>query len=301
MQNKLNGLEFSENTKISGQELLFDRSKVILKKITCSDIPEKFYEDGYTIIDNVKNKEEAEKLMENFISNINERKLPLYAEFMNKIQLAKVDLIPVCKDILPRSFQALHFDMGQPIISESNQTMYILLALYKPKNSKPSLAKTRVVSIKKLLSRKKFGDEKMIEKKLINYAKNHGDGWKKPCRVNTFRLACFARVLDAITGENKLAEEIDYTTGQWFNQNNKQDGLENEKRFFSAYGLNLKSAEEQINVKPGQLLIVDNMRCVHGRVGPRNPKEIYQFLFGVKSVSSTTINSFRKWLASQFS
>ena len=294
-------LEYSQNTRISGQDLLFDSSNVIVKNSDDSLISQEFYDEGYTLINNIENVEEARKFLEKFISSIDNRKLPLYSRFINKIQLAKVDLIPVCHDIVPRTFQALHFDMGQPIISTSTQSMYVLLALYKPKTSNESSAKTRIVSIKKILSQRKFHEKNLIEERLINYAKDHGDGWREPNIVNTLRLACFARIIDAVTGRNELVDEIDNTTGQWFDYEGNSDGFTKEKSFFSEYGFNLELAEEQINVKPSQLLIVDNMRCVHGRIGLRNPEEIYQFLFGIKSATSIMIDSFRKWLVEQFS
>lgn len=289
-------LEFSENTRMSGQELLFDTSKMISQQLGTFNIPDDFYENGYALIDNIDDVHAAQAPLEQFIASIDHKRLPLYAQFIHKIQLAKVDLIPVCHDIVPRTFQALHFDMGQPLISSSNQTMYLILALYKPKTSVPSEAKTRVVAIGKLLAQRTFGDP---EQRLIDYVKQHGDGWKEPMVVNTLRLGCFARILDAVTGRNELINDIDKTTGQWFDYGNA-GAFAREKDFFSACGLDLEKAEEQINVQPGQLLIVDNMRCVHGRIGPRKPKEIYQFLFGVKSATPAMIDEFRKWLVHQF-
>jgi len=294
-----NDLEYSRNTLVSGQELLFDSSKIIVRNHRGHSISQDFYEEGYVLINDIPNVNEARTFLEAFISSIDDKRLPLYSEFINKIQLAKVNLIPICHDIVPRIFQALHFDMGQPIISESNQSMYVLLALYKPKTGKESSARTRVVSVKKLLSQKKLNDKNLVEERLINYARNHGDGWTEPNVVNTLRLACFGRVIDAMMGRNKLIDEIDYTTGQWFDYGNNSDGFSKEKLFFSECGFNLELAEEQINVKPGQLLIIDNMRCIHGRIGPRNPKEIYQFLFGVRSATPTMIADFREWLVGQ--
>ncbi len=287
-------LEYSQNTHISGQNLLFDSSKKINRSKKYK-MPQEFYNQGYVLIKNIKNLKEAQTILEKYISAINPKELPLYSKFINKIQLAKVDLIPVCHDIVPRTFQALHFDMGQPIISKSTQSMYVILALYKPKNSTPSSAKTRIVNVKNILSQQRCKNKKLTEKRLINYVQNHGDGWTKPDRVNTLRLACFARIIDAITQRHQLINEIDNTTGQWFEYKDNSDGFTKEKLFFSKCGFNLELVEQQINIKQKQLLIINNMRCIHGRIGPRKPKEIYQFLYGVKSATPSMINDFRKW------
>jgi hypothetical protein len=67
------------------------------------------------------------------------------------------------------------------------------------------------------------------------------------------------------------------------------------------HGLDIKCCEEQIEIKPGELLIVDNIRAVHGRIGPRNPKEIYQFLFGIERVTPQEIAEFRRYIVNQLS
>lgn len=294
-------LEFSQNTKFSGQELLFEKTKPIISKQGHYSIPQSFYKLGYTVLEGLPSVTHASHTLSSFISSIDIRRLPLFSCFVNKIQLAKLDMIPVCADIIPRKFQALHFDMGQPIVSPSTQTMYVILALYKPIDSEISLAETRMVSIEKLLSQKKFGSKTIIGRRLTTYVKKHGDGWKQPTMVNTFRLSCFARILDAVTNRNELIDDIDNTTGQWFDYSSEANSLINEQSFYFQCGLDLTQVEARVALKPGQLLIIDNMRCVHGRFGPRKSQEVYQFLFGVKSATPQMIDTYREWLVRQFS
>jgi hypothetical protein len=80
-----------------------------------------------------------------------------------------------------------------------------------------------------------------------------------------------------------------------------EERLELEYEFFRKHGLDIKCCEEQIEIKPGELLIVDNIRAVHGRIGPRNPKEIYQFLFGIERVTPQEIAEFRRYIVNQLS
>src|SRR5262249_10604377 len=136
--------------------------------------------------------------------------------------------------------------------------------------------------------------------------KAYGDGWSKPFPVNTYRLASFARVLDAACGEHQLIQFIDHSTAEWFKSDydifngDKKSGLASEYVFYKDCGISLEAVEEQICIQPGQLLIIDNMRAVHGRVGSRHPREIVQFLYGAKSVSPSQIDVFRRYLAGLF-
>ena len=300
---KQNHLEFSKNEGRTKQNLLFDESPFIYslkKEDFCVD--DRFYSDGYTLQGNINSYKEALSFLERFIANINTDKLPLYSRFLPRIQLAKVDKIPVCQSLIKTTFQALHFDMGQPIISESSQTMYLIIALYCTTSAESLVAKTRVVSLKKLLSQKKYGDKEFIEKNLIDYVKKYGDGWTSPDVVNTLRISCFARILDAVSGLNKLTDQTDKTTGEWFlyeDADNDLIGLEREYEFYRKCGFDLEKAEEQILLKPGELLIIDNMRAVHGRIGKRRPEEIYQFMFGVKSAQHEDIDLFRNYLVDE--
>src|SRR5579862_8971118 len=104
------------------QKLLFDDSNNIkLAKNRNFALPESFYQNGYGIVEKVKDPQEAYATLEQVISHINAQRLPLFSHFASHIQLAKADLIPVCDDVVESSFQVLHLDMGQPIISKKPQ------------------------------------------------------------------------------------------------------------------------------------------------------------------------------------
>src|SRR3989338_1447997 len=237
------------------------------------------------------------------VEHIDTERLPLFGRFAGRIHLAQEHLIPVCKDIIQTSFQALHFDMGQPIVSDSTQTMQLLIGLYCPHETVSVSARTRVVSLRALLSQRSWGDREDLEQKLLAYVRAYGDGWHEPEPVNTFRLACFARVLDAVTGTTDMADQIDKTTGQWFRDlvhNDGNVGLETEYAFYRKRGLHVATVERQICVQPGQLLAIDNTRAVHGRIGRRKAREIYQYLYGVQSATPEDIDAFRESLISEF-
>lgn len=303
--NYSNHLEFSKNEGKTKQKLLFDETQCVASLYSNCEliIPQSFYSDGFIVLDNMDSYNEAQRTLEKFIANIDTRKLPIYSRFLPRIKLAKVDRIPICQDLVKATFQALHYDMGQPIISDSTQTMYLIISLYCPKDVVFTKAKTRVARIKKLLSQKEWGGNKVLEKKLIDYVKNYGDGWTYPDAVNTMRISCFARIIDAVSGLNELTGDIDKTTGQWFQYEeniNDETGIKNEYEFYKKCGIDLRKAEEQIKLEPGQLLIIDNLRTVHGRIGKRKPQELYQFMYGIKNATPEDIDIFREYLLSEF-
>lgn len=293
-------LEFSADTKISGQNLLFDESPRIANVHAPSAESRAFDEHGFVLVKDVRNLNEACAVIERLIGSMEPARVPLHTAYRGHMQLAKVDLIPVCHDIVPRTFQALHFDMGQPLVPDWSQSIYLVLALFRPPDSQPSIAETRVVHLPRLLAQRTFGPRPLVQERLIDYVRRFGDGWVEPQAVNTLRLACFARFLDAVTGRHELTGCVDYTTGQWFSETGR-DAETAEAEYYSACGLDIRAAEERIRVGPGELLIVDNIRCVHGRVGPRVPREIYQLLYGVKSASPSMIEAGRDWIVEQLS
>lgn len=278
------------------QYLLFDTSPKIQQNPT-QTIPESFYSQGYCLIDSVQNPGD---FLHAFISSLNTEKLPLFKHNLSEMQLAKHDLLPVCEDIVQTGFQALHYDMGQPFLAEQDQTLYTISALYRPKETPANpKAKTRLVSLETLLSQKSFGDIDTLKEQFLEYIQNHGDGWLRPEPHNTHRLACFARVVDAISGMNKLTKQIDTMIGQVFEYDENLDGLagyRQEKNFFKQAGLDLEAAEEQIEILPGQMLIFDNLRVVHGRIGERKARELENFIYGIEKAAKHDINTYADWL-----
>src|SRR5258706_905409 len=274
---------------IGGQKLLFNETKFILSsKKNKLEIPQSFYSKGYILLDNIKSIEDARKTTETFIANINSAKLPFLHSLLPKIQLAKADLIPVCGDSVTTDFQGLHFDMGQPFFSQEAQDMYLMIGLFLPCDRKATKAKTRDLSLEGLFNNKKL-NVNQVEEKIVKYVKKHGDGWND---VNTYRVSCLARLIDAISGTRDLASYRDKTMAQWF-----EGDITKEYEFYKLRGFDLGKIEEQIQLKPGQLLMLDNTTAADGRVVKRKMQEMYQMMFGVKGVSPNEINNFRSTVA----
>jgi hypothetical protein len=280
------------------QSLLFDKTRSLENATTKQmPIPLEYYERGWAVIDGIADALEAVEVQEDFVRSIDPLKLPLQASLASRIKLAKADQIPVCDDIVATSFQVLHFDMGQPFVESKDQLLVTHVGIYLPKDTSHNVtARTRVVELEGLL--KDFGlAADAIENKVMTYAYQHGDGW---AGHNTFRLACFARFIDALSDTYELASEIDKTVGQWFQNDQKLDAArayEQEAAFYKRHGVDLKQKERQIKLKPGQLLILDNMRVVHGRIGTRKAKELYNFMFGIRTATPDDIVALRSHVA----
>lgn len=302
--NSIEILDFCRSSASASQKLLFDETPVIREAADRDfEIPASLYQRGFALFHHVDTPTHAREIVSSVLAHLDPARWPLLSNFRNRMQLAKIDRIPVCDDIVARSYQALHYDMGIPLVSDAKQTVYLFVALYCPRDSVPGKACTRVVFVPELLGQRKWDHASAIESRILTYTRKHGDGWFSPQRTNTLRLACFARVLDAVTQRYELTHFVDKTTGDWFSDEPTQDGLtslEREAAFFRRCGLDLWKAETRVRLAPGDLLLVDNVRAVHGRIGWRRRAEIYQMLFGVPSASPQDIDALRNTVVSCF-
>ena len=58
------------------------------------------------------------------------------------------------------------------------------------------------------------------------------------------------------------------------------ESLEHERTHFAERGLDLDAVEERVLLRPGELLLLDNLTTAHGRLGRRQPLELHQLCFG---------------------
>jgi hypothetical protein len=62
------------------------------------------------------------------------------------------------------------------------------------------------------------------------------------------------------------------------------DSVAEEGEFFASRNLHLDQAEVSIRLRPGQLLIFDNLALAHGRRGRRELREVHQWMFGYRQL-----------------
>ena len=199
----------------------------------------------------------------------------------------------------PNSFLALHFDFGHALFPLAPADVHLFVALYLPPSSAGVSAATRVVSIEDIGSQRHWGSRVDIEERLWSYARSHGSSWDWDGDSGN-RTSCFARVLDALRPPHRLTNFRTTPHEYWYEVS--QAGHEfgapsDEAAFYASCGVALETIEQHFVVQPGQLLILNNVRTVHGRYGVRRPEELYQFLLGVRHVHPKKAVLIREWLA----
>ena len=218
--------------------------------------------------------------------------LPLLLPFKDAIKLGKEDHIPhsSCQDAVDSHFIAFHLEMGIPIIPVEDETrMFTYLCLYLPATTPQSRAKTRLLPLKGLF--KKFPD---FPENLFHYVQEVGDGWKE---YNSGRISCLGRFVDAALGKKELTYMRDFRIAEWFQANSGREwvpGRSTELSYYKKAGLDLLALEHLVHLQPGDLLIIDNTRVAHGKLGKRNAEELYQLQYGVESMTRTEVETFSR-------
>lgn len=281
----------------NNQRLLFDTTRLVREAGRIA-VPAHYYRHGWAILDGlVANEFEAIKRQEDFINSLDGTRLPLHRRFHDRLQLAKADQIPVCDDVVASSFQILHFDMGHPFLESDNQLFVSHVGIYLPKATDHAVtARTRLVELDGLLGHLGLAAPE-VAAKVMAYVREHGDGWTDH---NTYRLACFARFIDALSPWHELEDQTDKTVGQWFQNEDRLDATgahAREAAFYAKHGVDLGKLEHQVALEPGQLLILDNTRVVHGRIGTRRTKELFNFMFGIEAITREDIAAVREYIS----
>jgi hypothetical protein len=287
------------------QKLLFDLTPVSQGFSDGLDTSA-FIKDGYVVLDGMQNEFDAIERCYEVASSLRSAQL-FYSEHLPLLQLSKADLIPTCLPFVEGGFQALHFDYGLPLLpvdEDAYKSLDIIAALYYPHSAqKGSGAATRIVQLSKIADQVK-GRFKDVENKIMHYVGHYGDGWIKPAPYNTKRISIFARLLDACSDDSVFSTQIEAHSQSFFlpegdvrHEEFPRLQLEMEQQYYKGFGIDLSAVEERIVLKPGQLLLIDNIRCVHGRIGYRNSKELWQFLYSLKEAPDQLIARVRKYVA----
>jgi len=271
------------------QKLLFDLAKPLTEPNPV-EVPEDYYENGWTVIDDMSNEFEALSIQEDLIRSIDVTRLPLYARFRDRIQLAKADQIPVCAPVVATSLQVQHFDMGHPFTETADPIFISHAGVYRsPSKQEPQTARTRVLPLAGLVTL----SAAEADRRLAEYAAFHGDGWPGH---NSGRINAGVRLIDALSDKPELQADIDKPVDQWFGDDivDEDVAFEREAAFYAKHGIDLARLESRVALKPGQLLFMDNARVLHGRIGKRATKEVFNFMFGIEAIEPQDIQALRQ-------
>ncbi len=190
-----------------------------------------------------------------------------------------------------RDFQTLHFDFGVPLRPLRDQDVARYTALFIPRSAVRVSAVTRLVPLNALLGQRRWPDRGTLLENLIAYGESHG-AWDD---ADGYCEGSLARVVEAAANAPRLPSvksTPDFLCGMEF------DHLAGELSFFDRLGLYVEAVQVEVPLRPGDLLVFDNLALAHGRRGSRRPGELHQRVYGHRSLSPAAQCALRdRWLA----
>jgi hypothetical protein len=194
----------------------------------------------------------------------NERPLAIVGDFV----LAPVGGPP------SREFQTLHFDFGLPLVPVVATDVARFTALHIRSGAPPNDAVTRLVPLRRLLAGRLWPELDGLIERFAAYGRTHG-AWDDAAGYTEGSLA---RVIEAAVGGSPVLPSV--KTEREFLCGSEFASVGDELEFFSERGLGLETVEIDVCLRPGELLIFDNLMLAHGRRGIRRPGELHQRVFG---------------------
>jgi Taurine catabolism dioxygenase TauD, TfdA family len=176
-----------------------------------------------------------------------------------------------------RDFQTLHFDFGLPLHPQRNQDVASYTALSIPRSAGGVTAVTRLVPLEALLGQRRWPDQATLLGNLMAYGESHG-AWDDE---DGYSEGSLARVVEAAAGTSQLPS-VKSTPG--FLCGMEFDTLAAELTFFACLELNVAAVQVEVPLRPGDLLVFDNLALAHGRRGRRRPGELHQRVYGHRSL-----------------
>jgi hypothetical protein len=192
-----------------------------------------------------------------------------------------------------RDFQTLHFDFGLPLRPQQDQDVARYTALFIPRSAVGVTAFTRLVPLEALLRQRRWPDEKTLLHNLIAYGASHG-AWNDD---DGYAEGSLARVVEGATGAARLPS-VKSTPG--FLCGMEFDNLAAESMFFARLDLDLAAVQVEVPLRPGDLLVFDNLALAHGRRGSRRPGELHQRVYGHAALSPAAQRDVRNRFLSMF-
>jgi hypothetical protein len=177
-----------------------------------------------------------------------------------------------------RDFQTLHFDFGVPLCPIRDQDVGRYTALFIPRSAARVTAVTRLVLLDALLGQRRWPDRATLLENLMAYGESHG-AWDDE---DGYSEGSLGRVVEAAAGVPRLSS-VKSTPG--FLCGMEFDSLAAELSFFKRLGLDIAAVQVEVHVRPGDLLVFDNLALAHGRRGSRSPSELHQRVYGHRSLS----------------
>lgn len=168
-----------------------------------------------------------------------------------------------------RGFQVLHLDFGVPLGRAVGADIARYTVLHLDAVAPGSGAATRIVALADLARQRRWPGAQLIATRLQS-------------RVDDPDLSegVFARIVEAADASTELPAK----TSAAFLCGLEFDSVEDEQSYLADHGLDVAAVEQRVVLQPGQTLLFDNLRCVHGRLGLRRTEELHQLCLGFTSL-----------------
>jgi hypothetical protein len=178
-----------------------------------------------------------------------------------------------------RDFQTLHLDFGLPLLPTVAGDVSRFTALHLRPGTEPSEAMTRLVPLRALLAGAPWPGHDELLRRFDAYGESHG-AWDLS---EGYVEGSLARIVEAAGGEApvlpSVREHPEFLCGTEF------ASLGEELAFFRQRGLDPEAAGVEVGLRPGELLVFDNLALAHGRRGRRRPGELCQRLYGHRALA----------------
>jgi hypothetical protein len=178
-----------------------------------------------------------------------------------------------------REFQTLHFDFGLPLDPKLDQDVARYTALHVPAGVGSVSAATRLVPLARLLSQRTWPPFAELVDGVVTYGRTHG-AWDD---TRGYVEGSLARIVEGAVANSPCLPSVkanpDFLCGMEF------DSLHSELAFFEQHGLRVREVEVEVDLRPGHLLVFDNLAVAHGRRGERRPGELRQRVYGHRDLN----------------
>ncbi len=193
-----------------------------------------------------------------------------------------------------RDFQTLHFDFGLPIAPAASADVARFTALHIAIHAPASDAATRLVPLRSLLACGSWPDHDELLGRLASYGHSHG------ARDDSgYSEGSLARIVEAALGRTPVLPSVraepDFLCGTEFAT------ISEETDFFTQRGLRVDVVGIEVCLRPGELLVFDNLALAHGRRGVRRPGELNQRVYGHRALSAEAQVEVREQVLAEFS
>ncbi len=187
-------------------------------------------------------------------------------------------VIPPVEGPPSRDFQTLHFDFGLPLIPVAPGDVARFTALHLTADEPVSEALTRIMALRSLFGARRWPDRHELIRRFATYGATHG-AWDDAAGYIEGSLA---RIVEAALGQAPVLPSVKIQTG--FLCGAEFTSLADEQRLLNEHDVHPEEVGVEICLRPGEMLVFDNLQVAHGRRGRRRPGELHQRVLGHRDV-----------------